>query len=184
MEENRPLKIDLGSGPIPMRVRPGHDYYKDFITIDAYPYQDQPGAVDIVADASEYIPLPDDSVAEVVCVEVYEHIHYARLDKFISEIYRVMQKGAKARFQSPNFEAVAVAFLDRSKSDAEHLYCFHCICGGQSQPFDVHRNLPCRCDIEKAFSKFSSIRFEPRPLIDYPNPNWNYRYHLSWWVVK
>ncbi|MGD2093735.1 MAG: class I SAM-dependent methyltransferase [Phycisphaerales bacterium] len=87
--DGSPLIIELGSG---QKSR------KDRITVDRL---DMPN-VDIVADIEDGLPfLPDDSVDEIHCRSVLEHVQ--NFEDLIREIVRVLKKNGKAYVFVPHF---------------------------------------------------------------------------------
>ncbi len=89
IREGSPLIIELGCGPKSKYGR---------ITIDKV---DLPN-VDIVADLENGLPfLPDDSVDEIHCRSVLEHIQ--NFEDLMREIVRVLKKNGKAHVFVPHF---------------------------------------------------------------------------------
>lgn len=79
-------KLNLGSGP---RI-----LGDDIINVDIFPFP----SVKMVADISR-LPLSDDSVSQIVCDNVLEHVENPA--GVIAEIYRVLEKGGTAYFCNP-----------------------------------------------------------------------------------
>jgi len=90
------LRIDLGGGKKKL---------EGFINIDIVALP----TVDIVADISKGIPLPDNSVIEVRANYSLEHI--PNTARVMEEIYRVCKNGAKVIIRVPYFKSTA-AFKD------------------------------------------------------------------------
>lgn len=90
------LRVQLGGG---------EDKKKGYINIDIL---DLP-TVDIVADITKGIPLPDSSVIEVTADYLFEHI--PDTVALMQELYRICKPGAKVRIKVPYFKSTA-AFKD------------------------------------------------------------------------
>ena len=97
------IKIDLdmiieSSNQLIVELGCGQKGKSDRITIDKV---DLPN-VDIVADIENGLPfLPDDSVDEIHCRSVLEHIH--NFEDLMREIVRVLKKSGKAHVFVPHF---------------------------------------------------------------------------------
>jgi predicted SAM-dependent methyltransferase len=96
MEQNKNLRINLGGG---------EEKIEGFLNIDIVELP----TVDIVADISKGIPLPDNSVIEVRANYVLEHL--ANTVALMEELYRVCTHGARVRIRVPYFKSTA-AFKD------------------------------------------------------------------------
>jgi len=84
-----PVIIELGCGPKKKEGRIGIDII------------DLPN-VDIVADIEEGLPfLPDDSVDEIHCRSVFEHIE--NFENLLREVVRVLKRGGTAHVFVPHF---------------------------------------------------------------------------------
>lgn len=82
------MKVDIGVG-----------YHKEpgYFGIDARPLPD----VDLVCDVNNGIPLPDDSVDEVLCRDFLEHIDPDRRIEVITEIWRILKNGGIFKSHTP-----------------------------------------------------------------------------------
>lgn len=180
------IKLDLGAGTTPFRRRPGYEFYADSVTMDVFQF----GDIDIVADIGKEIPLETGSVSHIRCVEVLEHIPYARTERLVSEIYRVLEKGGNMILQCPNFATTSVAWLSKETPEEERLYAFHCIVGGQAECCpnfgDTHKNIFTPDTLRAMFAKhpFASIVLPPVQDVPYPQSGWNWKYHIQLEVVK
>lgn len=96
MEEKKNLCINLGGG---------EETIDGFLNIDIV---DLP-SVDIVADISKGIPLPDNCVKKVRAFYILEHI--PNTAAIMEELYRVCQPGARLKIKIPYFKSTA-AFKD------------------------------------------------------------------------
>jgi SAM-dependent methyltransferase len=89
-----PLRLDLGCGK---NKREG------FVGVDVTAF---PG-VDVVADlATKRWPWADDSVDEVHCSHMVEHLDSGERVFFINELHRVLKKGAKATLITPHWASM------------------------------------------------------------------------------
>jgi len=96
MESRKELRINLGGG---------EERIEGFTNIDIV---DLP-TVDIIADISEGLPLPDNSVIEMRANYVLEHL--PNTAAIMEEIYRVCKDGARVVIRVPYFKSTA-AFKD------------------------------------------------------------------------
>jgi predicted SAM-dependent methyltransferase len=94
MQDN--LKINLGGG---------EERIEGFLNIDIVELP----TVDIVADITKGLPLPDNSVIEIRADYVLEHL--PNTAKIMEELYRVCKPGAKLKIKVPYFKSTA-AFKD------------------------------------------------------------------------
>lgn len=82
------IKLDIGCG--------ANKIAEDFIGIDIVP------PADIVMDvSSKPLPFEDNSVDEIYCSHVMEHVENPRF--VISQMYRVLKKGSRLILQYPHF---------------------------------------------------------------------------------
>jgi predicted SAM-dependent methyltransferase len=88
-----PLKLDLGCGG---------NKKEGFIGVDTLKL---PG-VDVVHDLGNHTwPWADDSVDEVNCSHMIEHLTWKERVFFFNELHRVMRKGAKAQIVLPHWNS-------------------------------------------------------------------------------
>jgi predicted SAM-dependent methyltransferase len=59
--------------------------------------------VDILADAAELIPLDTNSIDEVHCVHVLEHVTRDKYQSMIAEMHRVLKPGGALYVETPDF---------------------------------------------------------------------------------
>jgi len=86
------LKLDLGCGT---KKREG------FIGVDSRQFG---GKVDVICDLGKHTwPWPDNSVEEVHCSHMVEHLTWVERVHFFNELYRVMKVGAKAQVIVPHW---------------------------------------------------------------------------------
>ena len=86
------MKLDLGAG---INKKEG------FIGVDSRGF---PG-VDVVADLTKPWPWADETVDEVHCSHMIEHLTAEQRIFFVNELYRVMKKGAKATIVTPHWSS-------------------------------------------------------------------------------
>jgi SAM-dependent methyltransferase len=88
--EDKLLRLDLGCGT---KKKDG------YIGIDSRQFD----GVDQVVDLSQPWPWADDSVDEVNCAHLIEHLNGEQRIHFVNELYRVLKKGAKAFLSVPHW---------------------------------------------------------------------------------
>lgn len=91
------MKINLGSG----NVR-----YDGFINVDKYDK-----TADIPADLID-LPFPNDSVDEIKCIQVIEHIPYNQSNQVFKEMYRVLKPGSFVMIETPDIDVVCRKILE------------------------------------------------------------------------
>lgn len=91
-------KLHLGCGT---RILP------DYLNLDLV---DGPG-VDLVCDASEGLPFPDDRFDEILAVDFFEHIRPERSIPLMNDCYRVLVGGGRLRMHVPEAPGIT-AFQD------------------------------------------------------------------------
>jgi len=90
------MKLNLGSGA---------ERFDGFTNVDLY---DE--TADIRADIVE-LPFEDNSVDEIICYQVIEHVPYNKSQQVLDEMYRVLKPGCKAYVETPNIDYVCEAIL-------------------------------------------------------------------------
>ncbi|HLX53440.1 MAG TPA: methyltransferase domain-containing protein [Aquella sp.] len=99
------LRVELGSGP----SKP-----EGFIGVDIV---DLPGVTDVVHDLEQFPwPFEDNSVEEIICCHVFEHIEGKLRGKFMDEVWRILEMGGKATFTTPAWNS------ERSIQDFSHAF--------------------------------------------------------------
>ena len=83
-----PLKLDIGCGRTKREGFTGLDI-ADF-------------GQGIVCNVLEGIPIQDNSVTEIICYHLLEHITWGQLRSVIFEMYRVCKPGAKIHIRTPH----------------------------------------------------------------------------------
>jgi predicted SAM-dependent methyltransferase len=81
--------------------------------------------VDIVADASERIPLDTNSVDEIHCIHVLEHVTRNKYSPMLREMHRVLKPGGHLYVETPDFQRtidkLLAAFISKD-TDAIHIW--------------------------------------------------------------
>ncbi len=99
-----PVRLDLGCGT---RKREGH------IGVDVRQFD----GVDVVCDlGKDKWPWEDNSVDEVWCNQLVEHLHPPERIHFVNELHRVLKKGAKATIITPHWAS------NRAYGDLTHVW--------------------------------------------------------------
>jgi len=99
-----PLRLNLGSGPKPIKGFKSVDIRKDLNP-------------DYCFDVTKFPwPFKNNSVDEVRCSHMLEHIDGKDRFPFFNELYRVMKMGAKAQFTTP------APFTHRYMQDPFHAF--------------------------------------------------------------
>lgn len=146
------LKLNLGSHS--KRIR------GDWINVDALELLN----VDIVHNLVKYpYPWEDNSVDEILLVEVLEHISFRETDNVLKEIYRILKKGGKFHIQVPDCGSMMKAYCEneisavvphKPESDEQVVELFKktgklvhpnrwifSFLGAQKHEFDTHKNI-------------------------------------------
>lgn len=92
-----PIRLDLGCGKFPT---PGH------IALDCNDY-----GQDVVWDANQGLPFPNDSVCGVYSSHFFEHIAWAELPNLLEEIVRVCRDGTRLRIIVPHADTKEAFYL-------------------------------------------------------------------------
>lgn len=153
-------KVIKGDNPVIIELGCGERKKQDRITIDKL---DLPH-VDIVADMEEGLSfLPDNSVDEIHCRSVLEHIE--NFEDLIGEIVRVLKKEGKAHIFVPHFSS-PYYYSDYTHKRPFGLYTFYYFVDKKQQ---LKRNVPnfysnTRIVIVSQRLKFRSIFFLLSPF--------------------
>jgi len=92
VEEQKPLKLDLGCGK---------NKKEGFLGVDIRGFD----GVDVVFDLSQKWPWEEGSVEEVNCSHFVEHLIAPERIHFANELHRVLAKGAKATLIVPSWSS-------------------------------------------------------------------------------
>src|SRR3990167_7840109 len=94
-------KVDriLASKKIKLNLGCGEHNWEDYIGIDLNPEVSKP---DITGDIMDLSMFADNSVEEIVCYHVIEHLGHRKVPLFFKECYRVLKVGGKFTFECPD----------------------------------------------------------------------------------
>jgi predicted SAM-dependent methyltransferase len=94
---------------------------EEWLNLDIEPHR----GVDIIADASELIPLDTNSVDEIHCVHVLEHVTRDKFKPMLREMHRVLKTGGHLYVETPDFrgtiDRLQTAFANNDV-DAIHVW--------------------------------------------------------------
>lgn len=62
-------------------------------------------ARDVLHNAYDAFPIPDQSVSKIQAQDVFEHLEFARIPKILDEIYRVLKPGGVFRLSVPDYRS-------------------------------------------------------------------------------
>ncbi len=94
------IHLELGGGVNPTKYRDeGRD---DYINMDAINCP----TVDVIADFTQRLPIPDGSVSRIFSREMIEHLPYRKFDEFLAACHRVLRPGGEMYLCCPDFEAI------------------------------------------------------------------------------
>lgn len=88
-----PVKLNIGSGPNPM---------EGFISVDTIKFNDD---IQQWNAGQDVWPHEDNSVDEVHCSHMIEHLNASERIHFINELYRVLKPKAKATIIAPHWNS-------------------------------------------------------------------------------
>lgn len=91
----------------------GHDRMEGFIHVEINLGKNKSGMPDIVADISDYIPFPDNSVDLIFSRDTMEHLTYAEFVNCLIECHRILKKGGCVRMVVPNFDIMIKQYFDK-----------------------------------------------------------------------
>jgi len=143
--------------------------------------------VDQEADARE-LPFEDGKFSEVLAFGVIEHFDRFEVKRVFSEVYRVLKSGGIFKFDVPDFDWFAHAYLtgfdkikgQRISADRDEEWLLKGIFGGQDGPGQYHKWAwnQRRMGIFILSTRFKSSQLVGRQWRD-PEEN-----HLIWECVK
>ena len=74
--------------------------------------------VDIIHDLTSYpYPFEDNSIEEIVMIEVLEHISWRETTNVLKECYRILKQGGKMHIQVPAIDEMCKMFVNDEISD-------------------------------------------------------------------
>ena len=173
----------LASGKVKLNLGSGHHNYPDYINIDLNP--EVSTDIDIQHDITDLSIFPDDSIDEVVCYHVIEHLGHRKVPEFFREIFRVLKTGGKFTFETPNLAAALEQFCKKRANSGEiqgdigDNSIYHTIYGGQQDAGSVHLGCFTRWQlmVMLKWAGFEETKIVPElPLrgVEY-GPDWNIR---------
>ena len=144
MEIRNKEKVDriLASGKVKLNLGSGHHNYPEFINIDLNP--EVSTDIDIVHDITGLSIFPDDSVDEIVCYHVIEHLGHRKVALFFRECFRVLKKDGEFIFETPALEEAIEQFAKlrhnsgEIKGDMGDGSIYETIYGGQKDNGSIH----------------------------------------------
>jgi predicted SAM-dependent methyltransferase len=89
----------------------GHDRLPGFIHVEINLGKNKAGLPDVLADISEWIPLPNSSVDLVYSVATLEHLTYTQLLNCLLESRRILKRGGVVRLVVPNLDKYVQDYL-------------------------------------------------------------------------
>lgn len=96
------MKLNLGSG---------NNRVDGFVSVDLYDEE-----ADVRADISE-LPFDSNSIEEIVCYQVVEHVPYNKSQQMFDEMYRVLVSGGTAKIETPDIDVVCRKILEEGLQD-------------------------------------------------------------------
>ncbi len=115
------IKVNLGSGDV---------RFDGFVNVDLY---DQ--TADFQADICD-TPFNDNSVDEIKCIQVIEHVPYQKSEAIFVEMNRILKPGAFADIETPNIEIIAKRIVDTGDISDNTIYN---LVGEYYRPWDKDR---------------------------------------------
>lgn len=91
----------------------GHHRMAGFIHVEINPGKNKSGYPDILADISEYIPLPDDFADLVYSCDTMEHLAYSQFINCLLETHRILKKGGFVRMVTPDLDQFVKDYSDK-----------------------------------------------------------------------
>jgi predicted SAM-dependent methyltransferase len=110
------MKLQVGSSDVGGKYKGS-----DWLNLDIK----QHDGVDIVADASEHIPLDTGSIDEIHCVHVLEHVTRDKYQPMLREMHRVLKPGGLLYVEVPDFRGTIDNLkraFERNDIDAIHVW--------------------------------------------------------------
>jgi len=106
------FKINIGCGGRPI----GNYINIDMDSLDElqsrYPNASFPEGIEIYNWDIFNLPVKNDSVDEILCEAMIEHLSFEEESKFFYEVIRVLKPGGKFIFSTTNFEEIAKLWLE------------------------------------------------------------------------
>lgn len=115
-DTNISMKLQVGCSEVRGRYKQA-----EWVNLDIEPHD----GVDIIADACVDIPLETNSVDEVHCVHVLEHVTRDKYEPMLREMHRVLKPGGYLYVETPDFKGtvanLASAFAS-GDTEAIHIW--------------------------------------------------------------
>ena len=89
------MKLQVGCSEVRGRYKQA-----EWVNLDIEPHD----GVDIIADASDHIPLDVNSIDEIHCVHVLEHVTRDKYKPMLREMHRVLKPGGYLYVEVPDFQ--------------------------------------------------------------------------------
>ena len=171
------MRLNLGGG---------NSHIDDFINVDLYDEE-----ADVRADICE-LPYADNSVEEIVCYQVIEHVPYNKSQQMFDEMYRVLQPGGTAIIETPDIDVVCQEILREGLKDK----WIYSLVGEYYRPWDkerykdwefnaasIHRN-PWNLARLAKMAREAGFRDIYRQDMDEKHPDYRYEETLSVKLTK
>tara|TARA_B110000438_G_scaffold298402_1_gene346579 strand:+ start:6738 stop:7355 length:618 start_codon:yes stop_codon:yes gene_type:complete len=115
------VRLNIGCGSNPLE-----EYINiDFDTIEEmrirYPFKKFSSSIIIKNYDIFNLPYKNDSVDEILCESLIEHISFDKEEKLFNEFKRVLKPGAKIYLSTPDFEVTATQWL-QAKDDWQDFF--------------------------------------------------------------
>jgi len=120
------MNIELGSGNYP---REGYDYHFDV--------RANLPDLDCRADI-RYLPLKDNTIDEILAVQILEHIAWYETTEVLIEMRRVLRPGGRVKIYVPDLKLIARQILENKIEFAVLITWIYG--GGQKIPEDFHKS--------------------------------------------
>jgi len=101
----------MNTGALRLNLGSGNNRVDGFISVDLYDEE-----ADVRADIAE-LPFDSNSVEEIVCYQVIEHVPYNKSNQMFEEMYRVLKPGGTAIVETPDIDYVCEAILAEGLKD-------------------------------------------------------------------
>lgn len=171
------LKLNLGAGNQKM---------EGFTSVDLYDKE-----ADIQADICD-LPFETESVDEIVCYQVIEHVPYNKSQEMFDEMYRVLKPGGTVVVETPDVDIVCQKILEEGLQDK---WMFSLV-GEYYRPWDkdryddwehnaasIHRN-PWNYDRIAEFADNAGFSQITKQGMDEKHPDYRYEETLSVRLTK
>lgn len=135
-------KVDrLMKGKIKLNLGCGYHDYPEYINIDLNTEVSKP---DIVGDITDLSMFANETVDEIVCYHVIEHLGHRRVPQFFQECFRVLKDGGEFVFECPDLGECIEQFAKirhnsgEIKGDLGDGSIYETIYGGQKDAGSFH----------------------------------------------